>query len=107
LQSKRFIKNFFVNISFCKKIKKFYHKITLGIKTKTKMNVTNSLYIAYFWKNATYEMIEDLLDFDVDSIASYILEMGKYFYEQEQAKRCDSVFSNQLLLEKALANYKI
>ena len=107
MQSKKVIKSFFVNISFCKKIKKFYHKVTLEFKTKTKMNVTNGLYIAYFWKNATYEMIEDLLDFDVDSIASYILEMGKYFYEQEQSKRYESVFSNQLLLEKTLANYKI
>ena len=88
-------------------MKNFYHKITLEIKTKTKMNTINGLYIAYFWKNTTYEMIEDLIDFDIDSIANYILEMGKYFYEQEHLKKCNSVFSNQVLLEKNLLNYKI
>ena len=71
------------------------------------MNAQNGIYIAYFWENVTYEMIEDLIDFDIDSIANYILEMGKYFYEQEQLKGYKTTFSNKFLLEKIILNYKI
>ena len=53
------------------------------------MNVLNGLYIAYFWKNVTYEMLEDILDYDPAMIASYIVEMGKYFYENE-IQQCNS-----------------
>ena len=45
--------------------------------------MNNWIYVAFFWKNVTKQMLEDLTVLSVDEIRDYILEMWKYFYEKQ------------------------
>jgi len=44
------------------------------------------IYIMYFWKYSTKELLEDILELSIDEISEYMVEMGKYFYEKEMSK---------------------
>ncbi len=48
------------------------------------VKILNSLYVAYFWKYITSDMLEEILDYDIDTISVYILEMGQHFYETKE-----------------------
>jgi len=39
------------------------------------INTKNLLYISSFWKNVTFEMLEDALELDGISVSEYIIEM--------------------------------
>jgi len=50
------------------------------------------IYVMYFWKYSTKELLEDILELSIDEISEYMVEMGKYFYEKEISKFDKSVF---------------
>ena len=66
------------------------------------INTKNLLYISSFWKNVTFEMLEDALELDGISLSEYIIEMWKFFYENSKTQ-----FSLPAVLEKENLNYKI
>jgi len=66
------------------------------------INTKNLLYISSFWKNVTFEMLEDALELDGISVSEYIIEMWKFFYENNKTP-----FSLPAVLEKEFSNYKI
>jgi len=66
------------------------------------INTKNLLYISSFWKNVTFEMLEDALELDGISVSEYIIEMWKHFYENNSQWH-----SLPVILEKKFLNYKI
>ena len=61
------------------------------MNTKTKW-----IYVAYFWKYATQEQIEDMMMLSIDMIVDYILIIGKEYYQENKEK--SSIFLKENLI---------
>ena len=58
------------------------------------------IYVAYFWKYANKEQIEDMIFLSIDMIAEYILTIGKEYYILNKDNEKTSLFlEDKLKLE--------
>ena len=61
------------------------------MNTKTKW-----IYVAYFWKYARQEQIEDMMMLSIDMIVDYILIIWKEYYQENKEK--SSIFLKENLI---------
>ena len=58
------------------------------------------LYLSYFWANVDWEMLSDILDYNIEEIAVYMLSMWKHFYELEKETEKTKLNKRVWLLDK-------
>ena len=62
------------------------------------MNTKNKwIYVAYFWKYASNEQVEDMMILSIDMIAEYILTIGKEYYILNKDDKKTSLFVKEKL----------
>ena len=62
------------------------------------------LYLSYFWANVNWEMLSDILDYNIEEISVYMLSMWKYFYELEKKTEKNKLNQKVWLLDKIHKN---
>ena len=59
----------------------------------------NGIYVAYFWRYANNEQIEDMLSLSIDVIVDYILYIWKEFYNEKEKQ---SIYSKIPKIENVM-----